>query len=215
MLARPDCDVMIAGAGPAGAAAAIHLAHAGLDVILADFQTFPRDKTCGDFVGPVALQQLRSLGITQPFSNSHSNIIRTAAIYLDGRHLITNRIPHVSGLPWCARVIRRKALDDSMVAKARNSGAEVLEGCRVTGFQIRRDHIQVQVQCNGEPGIVKSRLLIGADGSTSVVARLLRGGSVPTDDRVIAVRAYFEDTKGTANQADLFFASESFPGYCW
>jgi flavin-dependent dehydrogenase len=49
-----DCDVAIAGAGPAGAATAVYLARAGLNVILIDRQTFPRDKVCGDFVGPIA-----------------------------------------------------------------------------------------------------------------------------------------------------------------
>ncbi|MGH6840395.1 MAG: NAD(P)/FAD-dependent oxidoreductase, partial [Methylocella sp.] len=53
-----DADVIIAGAGPAGAAAACHLARSGASVILLDRAIFPRDKVCGDFVGPSALVEL-------------------------------------------------------------------------------------------------------------------------------------------------------------
>jgi flavin-dependent dehydrogenase len=50
-----DGDIVVVGAGPAGAAIAAHLARSGLSVILINRQPFPRDKVCGDFVGPVAL----------------------------------------------------------------------------------------------------------------------------------------------------------------
>ena len=48
---RFDADVLVAGGGPAGGCCAYHLAKAGHSVLLIDFQRFPRDKVCGDFVG--------------------------------------------------------------------------------------------------------------------------------------------------------------------
>src|SRR5205809_7416067 len=59
----PRCDVLIVGAGPAGSAAAITLARAGLDVVLVDQHAFPRDKVCGDALIPDAHQALRQLGV--------------------------------------------------------------------------------------------------------------------------------------------------------
>ena len=59
-----DCDVAIVGAGPAGASTAAHLSRAGLRVWLLDQKRFPRDKACGDLVGPVALAELAGLGST-------------------------------------------------------------------------------------------------------------------------------------------------------
>lgn len=56
-------DVLIVGAGPAGSAAAFHCAKRGLEVLLIDAATFPRDKTCGDGLTPRAISELRTLGL--------------------------------------------------------------------------------------------------------------------------------------------------------
>src|SRR5947208_13648810 len=56
-------DVLIVGAGPAGAIAALVLARAGARVRLVDRATFPRDKLCGDTVNPGTLARLKSLGV--------------------------------------------------------------------------------------------------------------------------------------------------------
>ena len=56
-------EVAIIGAGPSGAAAAIHAARAGYDTLLIDSATFPRDKTCGDGLTPRAMHQLDELGL--------------------------------------------------------------------------------------------------------------------------------------------------------
>src|SRR5262245_44559284 len=57
------CDVLVMGAGPAGSAAALALARAGLDVVLADRHVFPRAKACGDALIPDALAARRRLGL--------------------------------------------------------------------------------------------------------------------------------------------------------
>src|SRR2546422_10314209 len=59
----PMLDVLIVGAGPAGAVAAMLLARAGARVRLVDRADFPRDKLCGDTVNPGTLARLRRLGI--------------------------------------------------------------------------------------------------------------------------------------------------------
>ena len=62
-LLPPHCEVLIIGAGPAGSAAAIILARAGLDVVLVDQHAFPRDKVCGDGLIPDAHHALAKLGV--------------------------------------------------------------------------------------------------------------------------------------------------------
>lgn len=210
-----DSDVIVVGAGPAGAAAAVHLARAGIKVILFDWQTFPRDKVCGDFVSPVALLELKKLGITSFSEYRSTNIIREAALYLDGQKLIEHSIPQVEGLPSYGRVIPRIKLDEWILHAAHEAGAEVLDGWRVIGFEQDIEGVRVLVEGTTEVRHFRTQLLIGADGSTSTIARLLRGQEPPRDDRIIAVRAYFEGIEGLPDQADLYFTAESFPGYYW
>ena len=65
--ARPaadDADVIVVGAGPGGSSAAYHLARAGLDVLVLEKSTFPREKVCGDGLTPRAVKQLVGMGIT-------------------------------------------------------------------------------------------------------------------------------------------------------
>jgi geranylgeranyl reductase family protein len=210
-----DADVVIAGAGPAGAATAYHLASAGMKVALLDQNKFPRDKICGDFVGPAALVELKRIRITSLLEYKASNIIRCAALHLDGEKLIAQTIPEVIGLPSYGRVIPRTLLDDLIVDAAKEAGAQVLEKCRLTDYEEQVDSIKLSVTTPGGPRFLRTRLLIGADGSESTVARLMRGHRPLKDDRIIAVRAYFTGVDGPADQADLYFSGESFPGYYW
>ena len=59
-------DVLVVGAGPAGSIAALVLARAGAHVALLDKAQFPRDKACGDFIGPRGLQVLADLAVPEP-----------------------------------------------------------------------------------------------------------------------------------------------------
>src|SRR5688572_19974329 len=58
-----DPEILIIGAGPGGAVAAWALAQRGHDVLMIDRATFPRDKTCGDGLTPLAVQALHHIGV--------------------------------------------------------------------------------------------------------------------------------------------------------
>ena len=96
--AELDADVLIVGAGPAGAAVATHLARAGWRVLLVERQLFPRDKVCGDFVGPTALLELQGLGVSERPEFRSSNAIWRAALYVDGKEArLRDRSPYLKG----------------------------------------------------------------------------------------------------------------------
>jgi len=61
--AHRDVDVLVVGAGPGGSTAAYHLARHGLDVLLVEKASFPREKVCGDGLTPRAVVTLRRMGI--------------------------------------------------------------------------------------------------------------------------------------------------------
>ena len=212
---RPfDADVIVAGAGPAGAATAILLRQRGVRVLLLDWQSFPRDKVCGDFLSAVALSELQTLGIARQVQRQ-SNVIKHAGVWLDGRHLLTSPMPRTAEFPRFGCVIPRKVLDNLLLSKALTDGAQLAAGYRAIGYRTTPRHVEVDVQVAGQVRVLRAHALVGADGSTSVIARQLRGEPAIERDRVIAVRAYFDGVAGPADRADLYFSTAAFPGYAW
>ncbi|HMF06916.1 MAG TPA: geranylgeranyl reductase family protein [Methylocella sp.] len=210
-----DSDVIIAGAGPAGAAAAVHLMRLGASVILLDRMIFPRDKVCGDFVGPSALIELDTLGVSRMDGFARTNIGRSGAIYVAGEELISRSFPAVEGLPPYGRVIPRFVLDKYILDAARKAGVRVMEGCQLTGCVVKSDAAFVEVNGSNGRFVLRGRLLIGADGGSSRVARLMRGSAPPRSDRFIAARAYFTGIAPSEEQLDLYFDASCLPGYYW
>jgi menaquinone-9 beta-reductase len=210
-----DCDAIVVGGGPAGAAAAARLATLGFRIVLIDRASFPRDKVCGDFVGPAALVELADLGVAQTEAFLATSKMADLALHVDGDQLPVIGIPQVDGFPDYGRVIPRLQLDAWILDAARHAGATVLDGRKVTAVQQAPDAITVQGQSAAGPWQLRTRLLLGADGSNSMVARTLRGGVPPRRDRIVAVRAYFDDVDGPVGQGDICFRRDSFPGYYW
>ena len=210
-----DCDAVVVGGGPAGAAAAARLATEGFTTVLVDRAIFPRDKVCGDFVGPAALSELADLGVTGTEAFSATNAIGDCALHVDGDQLGVLAIPQVGGLPAYGRVIPRLQLDAWILNAAQRAGATVLHGRKATTIEQAPDAVTVHGHSAAGPWHLRTRLLVGADGSNSIIARALRGTVPPRQDRILAVRAYFEDVGGPADQGDIYVCGDSFPGYCW
>jgi menaquinone-9 beta-reductase len=183
--------------------------------MLIEKSKFPRDKICGDFVSPVTQKELEKLGITGTAEFIGSNRIKKATVYLDGQELISRAVPKVEDLPDHGRVIPRIILDKLLLDSACKQGAVLLEGTKAISYQINKENIELLVEDSSGKRTLKARLLIGADGSNSVIARQLRGKPPSSTDRIIAIRGYFEGIEGSPDQADLYFNNESFPGYCW
>src|SRR5579862_5894214 len=113
-------DVLIVGAGPAGAAAAIVLARAGARVRIVDRSAFPRDKLCGDTVNPGTLAELERLGAA---SAVHERGLRVDGMTVTGERgaagvVIEGRYPR--GL--CGRAILRRDLDAILLEQAIAAG---------------------------------------------------------------------------------------------
>lgn len=210
-----DTDIAIVGAGPAGAAAACHFARAGFRVTLLDQHCFPRDKVCGDFVGPSGLAELDALGLSSRAPFREANRILHGALYINGDKVIGRPFPQMDGLRGYGLCIPRMLLDDLIVQAAVACGARLIEEARVTGYESDRTAVTLFHQGRRGRASLRTRLLIGADGSSSLISRILRGAPPPRRDRIVAVRAYFEGPFESADRADLYFSSSSFPGYSW
>jgi len=129
--ASDDADVIVVGAGPGGSSAAYHLARAGLDVLLLEKSTFPREKVCGDGLTPRAVKQLVGMGIAlEPadgwFPNKGIRIIGGGVrIELDW--------PELSSYPGFGLVRTRRGFDEIVARAAQGAAARLAEGVTVTG----------------------------------------------------------------------------------
>jgi geranylgeranyl reductase family protein len=204
----------VVGAGPAGSAASFYISNAGYDVILVDKCNFPRDKICGDFISPISQIELTKLGVTCTSEFKTANRISKAAVFLDGNKLVSRVVPKVQGLPRYGRVFPRVILDKLVLDSACKEGAVFLDNYKAVDMRLKNRSVELDAEGPEGKRTLKARLLIGADGSNSIIARIMRGPP-SSADRIIAIRGYFNDVEGPSNQADLHFNKESFPGYCW
>lgn len=167
-------DVLVVGAGPAGSAAAAWTSRLGLDTVLADAATFPRDKTCGDGLTPRAIAELELLGMGDWVRGHGTNRGLRAAGF--GQELL---LPWPGGsLPDYGSAVPRTELDDRIFTAATDAGAAPLEGARavdaerdpVTG---RVTGIVFHVGPDRTPHTVRCERLVVADGVRSPLGRVL------------------------------------------
>jgi menaquinone-9 beta-reductase len=156
-------DVLVVGGGPAGSIAALVLARDGANVALIDKSAFPRDKACGDVVGPRALQLLSDLKLDRPIGRDVGDML---VVGPTGRRV---RLPSADGLtyPGHGTAVARTLFDAALHAAACDAGAvsfvgraqePLLEAGRIVGYRLS----------TGES--LHADFVIGADGATSEVA---------------------------------------------
>lgn len=213
-LEKYDCDVLIAGGGPAGSGLAFHLASHGCKVIVADAETFPRDKVCGDGVSPIALAELHAMGITQTEKFARTNEIKQVGLFIKNDQVMIN-LSRPDHLPFHAHIIPRIELDHWIYTAAATAGAEYLESTRVTGVEIKAGSAIAQLKQGKKQFSIKAKMIVGADGSRSTVARHMNGNKPDSEFQLIGLRSYFENVNGPSDRVDIYFSEESFPGIFW
>ncbi len=163
---RDHFDAVVVGAGPAGSIAALVLARSGARVALADKAAFPRDKACGDLVGPRGVQVLAELGVCVPDAGQGSDML---AVGPSGRR---SRLPAFTGraYPGYGIVSPRLAFDQALREAALAAGATGIRA-RITGVE-RDPSGRVDAVLAGDGQRLAGDVIIGADGALSPVARL-------------------------------------------
>jgi len=156
-------DVVVAGCGPAGACAALVLARGGARVAVVDPGHFPRDKACGDLVGPLGLQRLAELGVDVPGERLPGDIM---VLGPSGRRLL---LPFSASPEYPAYMLAspRKMLDAALREAALEAGAEPVLG-RVAG--LTRDERGRQEVLLADGRSIHCESVVGADGAMSRVA---------------------------------------------
>ncbi len=204
-----DADVVIVGAGPAGAAAAIAGVEAGLSVVLVDKATFPRDKICGDGLTTGALRILERLGVQPDTIGSWTGVDDIHVSGPDG-HAVTFPLPRGRGA--YAVVAPRAELDAAVVERARAVGAEVLEGTEVVAAVDGVDGVTLTLDGGQE---LTARYVIAADGMWSPLRKMLGTAMPGYLGEWHAFRQYFSNTGPEARDLWVWFEADLLPGYAW
>ena len=187
-------DVLIIGAGPSGSNAAISYKNLNPDlkVGLIDKSIFPRDKSCGDAIGPGVISALKRFN-NQHILDNEPQVVSTT-LYGPENIGIQNYIPEVKNKEdSIVYVIPRIDLDNRILNLAKDLDVDVFEGYSFVSFEKDLDNKLVVEIKNGD-NITKlgAKILVGADGANSRVRKQLNVNTNSDWHKAIAIRAYID-----------------------
>jgi menaquinone-9 beta-reductase len=208
-------DVLIAGAGPAGAATALRLARAGLDVLVVDRAVFPRDKICAEYNSPEGVRHLAQLGVLEAIERQGGHRICGTSVHAPGGSRLTGLFARAGHAPFrdTGLSISRRILDAALVDGARRAGAIVRERTTVRSVLEDRGTVSGLVvrDGNGPDREIRARLTIGADGLHSLVARRI-GARLTGSPRRFAFVAHVAGVAGLGPTAEMHVGPEGYVG---
>src|SRR6267378_5088792 len=201
-------DAVVAGAGPAGSATALLLSHAGMRVLLLDRARFPREKPCSEYLSPESTRVLERLG-----KDVLAAVTAASPAQLTGMKVVAPSGTGVVGrFETFSFALPRTRFDTILLNAAQTSGVQVREGVKVEELVYERGAVGGVVARDTEHGTretLRARVVVGADGLRSVVARRL--GMVHTaGPRRIAFTAHVADVPGVHDLGEMHVGR---PGY--
>jgi flavin-dependent dehydrogenase len=200
-------DVIVVGAGPAGAATAILLAEQGLAVRLVDRARFPRPKICGEYLSPETPRLLDRLGTLKAIDVVASPLKGMRITAPDGTGLVGTYHAVGAWRPYRdqAMALPRETLDAILVDRVRSLPVDFSEQVRVTDVIVSGDRVLGVEALDGDRRrlTLRAPLTIAADGRASVVAQRL---GLRRSHRLqrMALVTYVEDIPGMGPFGEIF-----------
>lgn len=186
-----DVDIVVIGAGPAGSACAALCASAGRKVLMLEAARFPRDKVCGDCINPSAWPVLDRLGLISRVKLLPSTSPKLLRFSAPGHEVVEFSTPSNS-IGQRLIVVRRRDLDLLLVERAVEGGVEFLDGYPVTSLSKRGGLWEVTTA----QGAYRARVVVAADGRSSISARLLQMHRYPANNGRIGLQSHIPHPSG-------------------
>ena len=216
-------DILIIGAGPAGAGTALKLSYLGIPCTVVDKATFPRDKICGDAVSGKVTTLLNRLdpAILHRFTAIADGQVDVWGIKFVAPNMREIDIPFKSNFDRAAEpapgyVSRRTVFDNFLVDEMkRRDNITLLEGVEIK--DIERSERGYRVVSKDGQFVADTRLLVVANGAHSQFARHRAGIKMEPAHHAGAVRAYYQGVENlhADNFIELHFVKDVTPGYFW
>ena len=212
-----DAQVLVVGGGPAGSSVATFLARAGVDVQVLDRAHFPRPKPCAEYLSPEASRLLEAMGALD-------RVEQTGAAQLSG---IRVRAPNGAvikgdfiaahgfrGFRDRGLSVRREVLDSILLDCARDAGARVNEGVRVTDVVRDADGrvAGVHTLTNGTAGELRADVVIAADGLRSVIARRIGLARTTRWPRRLALVTHYSGVADISEHGEMHVERDGYVG---
>ena len=213
-------DIIIIGAGPAGTSAALYAHKLGLNTVIVDKSTFPRDKICGDALSGKSIRYMKELNILDEVSKLKGSKIKRVTfgspshkqfdIYLSNPHHT-----HHAGTIKEGYVIPRETFDNFLFQKAQDI-TEIRPGFNFSEVIYQDGKIVgIKGTQNKQKYEIFAPIILGCDGAKSTLVRKMGFYAENEENTAIAIRCYYEGVKGLSDQIELHFVDEVLPGYFW
>ena len=201
-------DAIVVGAGPAGSATGILLAESGASVLVLDRAAFPRPKMCGEYLSPETARILDRLGVLEAVDRAGAVPLAGMTITGPDGSRIVGTYPTAGrwrGYRDFALAIPRDRFDAILADRLRETRADFRERYRVTDIVMDRGAVAGvdALDPSGRTLRFQSRLVIGADGRNSVVARRL-GLVRPHPLRRMALMTYMSGPSERADRGEIY-----------
>jgi len=203
-----DFDVAIVGAGPAGSLSAHLLAQAGYSVIVLEAAEEIPEKVCGEYLAPSGTDLMTRLGLEALLSENFPKLSGMKLVFPAGREVVTT-FPAKNGIPSPGYSLNRKRFDELLASLAQESGAHFRFGFRVKQLKYS-DRVWHLSDSTGAS--LSARILIGADGRRSIVARQL-GLTRPVKTSRVALHGFLPATTKEPRRGEMhIFPDASYVG---
>jgi flavin-dependent dehydrogenase len=206
-------DVAIAGGGPAGTSAAIHLAQAGFNVLLAEQKKFPRDKLCGEFISPECVNHFARLGVAGEILEAGGARLIETSFYSRSGNKVT--VPsHWFANDHAAIGLSRAEMDRKLIERAKQIGVTVLEEAPVVDLMFDSRGVSgMRVKLKQGLQEYRARLTIDATGRTRTLARKVnKGANGQQRASFVAFKTHLQGDRAASGACEIYFYPGGYGG---
>ena len=214
MIINPKPKIVIAGGGPAGSSLAIRLALRGFAVTLIERERFPRPKLCGEFISPECVRHFCELGVIESMLSAGGERIAETRFYDVRGRGITVPSEWLGGEEQ-AIGLSRAEMDERLLRRATETGAEVIEEASVVGAEMAGGRISgVRVRSGGNVSLIPSDIFIDATGRARSLGKLVARELGPSSDAkatkaaIVGFKAHYRGSALARDVCEIY----SFPG---